>query len=139
LTLAPAALFTPRVSVSIALIALMFATSGVLHLVKPQPFVSIMPPWLPGALALVLISGVFELAGAAGILLPYTRVAAGWGLIALLLAVFPANVQMLINARAAHASALWMAGLVARLPLQALLIIWVYRATIRGPFPGNTT
>lgn len=131
MTLAPAALDAPRISISIVLIALLFATSGVLHLVKPQPYVSIMPPWLPGALALVLISGVFEIAGAAGLLLPVTRIAAGWGLIALLFAVFPANVQMLLNARAAHASALWIGGLVARLPLQVLLIIWVYRAAIR--------
>jgi len=132
LSLAPISLDAPRVSISIVLIALLFATSGVLHLVKPQPYVSIMPPWLPASLALVLISGVFEIAGAAGILLLSTRVAAGWGLIALLFAVFPANVQMLLNARAAHASALWVAGLVARLPLQVLLIIWVYRSTLRA-------
>jgi uncharacterized membrane protein len=131
-SLAPASVDAPRITISIALIALLFATSGVLHLIKPQPFVRIMPSWLPSALALVLISGVFEIAGAAGILVPVTRVAAGWGLIALLLAVFPANVQMLLNARAAHASALWMAGLVARLPLQVLLILWIYRATIRA-------
>jgi uncharacterized membrane protein len=131
-SLAPASLAAPRITISIVVIALLFATSGVLHLIKPQPFVRIMPPWLPSALALVLISGVFEIAGAAGILVPVTRVAAGWGLIALLLAVFPANVQMLLNARAAHASALWMAGLVARLPLQVLLILWIYRATIRA-------
>ena len=123
----------PRVSLSIALIALLFATSGVLHLVKPRPFVSIMPPWLPAALTLVIISGAFEIAGAIGIVVPLTRVAAGWGLIALLFAVFPANVQMLLNARAAHASALWIAGLVARLPLQVFLIIWVYRSAIRTP------
>lgn len=127
-----ATLDAPRISISIALIALLFTTSGVLHLVKPQPFVSIVPPWLPGALTLVLVSGVCEIAGAAGILVPITRVAAGWGLIALLLAVFPANVQMLLNARAAHASPTHIALLVARLPLQVLLIIWVYRSTIRG-------
>ncbi len=115
---------------SVALIALIFATSGVLHLLKPQLFVSIMPPWLPAPFALVIVSGIFEIAGAAGILLPSTRVIAGWGLIALLFAVFPANIQMLVNARAAHASVLWTAGLVARLPLQVLLIIWVYRSTI---------
>lgn len=132
MSLAPVSLDAPRITLSIALIALLFATSGVLHLVKPQPFVSIMPPWLPASLALVIISGLFEIAGAAGIVLPATRVAAGWGLIALLVAVFPANVQMLLNARAAHASALWIAGLLARLPLQVLLVIWVYRSTIRA-------
>ena len=133
MTLATGAIDAPRVSMSVALIALLFATSGVLHLIKPQPFVSIMPTWLPGAPVLVLISGVCEIAGAAGILVPITRVTAGWGLIALLLAVFPANVQMLLNARAAHASATWLTLLVARLPLQVFLIIWVYRSTIRRP------
>ena len=123
----------PRVTLSLALIALLFATSGVLHLIKPQPFVSIMPPWLPGAFALVIISGICEVAGAAGILMPPTRVVAGWGLIALLFAVFPANIQMLLNARASHASPTWMALLIARLPLQVLLIIWVYRAAVRQP------
>jgi uncharacterized membrane protein len=132
LSIAPATLAAPRITISVALIALLFATSGVLHLVKPQMYVRIMPPWLPASLALVLISGVFEIAGAAGILLPTTRVDAGWCLIALLFAVFPANVQMLLNARAAHASALWVAGLVARLPLQVLLMIWVYRSTMRA-------
>ena len=63
-----------------------------------------------------------------------TRVAAGWGLIALLVAVFPANVQMLLDAHAANASRLWQGMLVARLPLQPALIYWVYKAAVKfGP------
>lgn len=123
----------PRLTLSIVLIAAIFVGGGVLHLVKPDAYVRIMPPWLPAPMALVLISGVFEILGGVGVLLPATRVAAGWGLIALLIAVTPANVQMLLNARAAHASALWMTGLIARLPLQPALIYWVFRATIRQP------
>lgn len=123
----------PRLTLSIVLIAAIFVGGGVLHLVKPDAYVRIMPPWLPAPMALVLISGVFEILGGMGVLLPATRVAAGWGLIALLIAVTPANVQMLLNARAAHASALWMTGLIARLPLQPALIYWVFRATIRQP------
>jgi uncharacterized membrane protein len=121
----------PRVTLSLALIALLFIGSGILHFVKPDYYVRIMPPWLPAPLALVLISGAFEIVGGAAVLLPATRTLAGWGLILLLLAVFPANVQMLLNARAAHASPLWVAGLVARLPLQVALIYWVFRAAIR--------
>lgn len=121
----------PRVTLSLALIALIFIGSGVLHLVKPEYYMRIMPPWLPAPLALVLISGVFEMLGGVGVLVPATRVAAGWGLIALVVAVFPANIQMLLNAHAAHASALWMAGLVARLPLQPALVYWIFRAAIR--------
>ena len=123
----------PRVTLPLMLIAAIFIVGGVLHLVKPAYYVRIMPPWLPAPMALVLISGVFEILGGVGVLVPATRVAAGWGLIALLIAIFPANVQMLLNARAAHASSLWMTGLIARLPLQAALIYWVFRAAIRQP------
>lgn len=112
-------------------IAVVFLVSGVLHFLKPAMYVSIMPPWLPSPRALVLISGLCELVGAVGILVPATRVAAGWGLIALLVAVFPANIQMLLNAHAAHAPAAWQAALVARLPLQAVLISWVYVACVK--------
>lgn len=121
----------PRVTLPLMLIAAIFIVGGLLHLVKPAYYVRIMPPWLPAPMALVLISGVFEILGGVGVLVPATRVAAGWGLIALLIAIFPANVQMLLNARVAHASSLWMMGLIARLPLQAALIYWVFRATIR--------
>ena len=121
----------PRVTLPLMLIAAIFMVGGVLHLVKPAYYVRIMPPWLPAPMALVLISGVFEILGGAGVLVPATRFAAGWGLIALLIAIFPANVQMLLNARSAHASSLWMTGLIARLPLQAALIYWVFRAAIR--------
>jgi uncharacterized membrane protein len=120
-----------RVTLSLILIAAIFMTSGVLHLVKPSWYMSIMPPWIPAQLALVLISGVFEILGAAGVLIPMTRVAAGWGLIALLVAVFPANIQMMLNARAEHAAPAWQLALMARLPLQPALIYWVYHAAIR--------
>ena len=121
-----------RVTLSHVLIAVIFTASGILHLVRPAPYVSIVPPWLPEPKALVLISGVCEILGSLGILLASTRVAAGWGLIALLVAVFPANIQMLLDAHAAHRGPVWQAALVARLPLQVLLIYWVYRAAVRN-------
>jgi uncharacterized membrane protein len=120
---------TTPVTLSLILIAALFMGSGILHLVKPALYVSIMPPWLPSPLMLVLISGVFEIIGAAGVLIPFTREAAGWGLIALLVAVFPANIQMLLANT--NSSRLWHAALVARLPLQAVLIYWVYRSAVR--------
>ena len=110
----------PRMTLSVALIGLIFVVGGVMHFLRPRFYLAMMPPWLPAAAALVLVSGVFEILGGIGVLVPATRVIAGWGLIALLFAVFPANVQMLLNARAAHASASTMAVLVARLPLQVL-------------------
>jgi len=121
----------PRMTLSVALIGLIFVVGGVMHFLRPRFYLAMMPPWLPAAAALVLVSGVFEILGGIGVLVPATRVIAGWGLIALLFAVFPANVQMLLNARAAHASASTMAVLVARLPLQVLLVYWVFRATVQ--------
>lgn len=77
------------------------------------------------------LSGAAELAGGLGVLMPTVRVAAGWGLLALLLAVFPANVHMLLEAHATGATSWWLAALTARLPMQPLLMWWVWRATIR--------
>ncbi len=111
-------------------LALLFAVAGVAHFLVPRVFESIVPAWVPNARLAVQLSGVAELLGAAGLLVPATRVAAGWGLIALLVAVFPANVQMLLNARATGGSALYVTMLWARLPLQPLLIWWVWRAAI---------
>lgn len=120
-----------RITTSLVLIAIVFVVAGVLHLVKPAPYIRIMPPWLPAPASLVLVSGIFQIIGGLGVLHPATRVAAGWGLIALLVAVFPANVQMLLDAHARGASPAWLAAFAARLPLQAALIWWVWRAAVR--------
>jgi uncharacterized membrane protein len=112
-------------------IALLFAVAGVLHFASPGFFVRIVPPWVPRAELAVSLSGVAEMAGAIGLLIPATRVAAGWGLIALLVAVFPANVYMLQQAMAHGASSAGLALLWVRLPLQPLLIWWVWRSGIR--------
>ena len=116
-------------NVSSALLAVFFVIAGVFHFVFAPNYMKIMPPWLPWHAMLVIISGVCEIAGGVGVLWHRTRRWAGYGLIALCLAVLPANVQMLLNAQATHASALWMAGLGVRLPLQFLLIAWILRAT----------
>jgi uncharacterized membrane protein len=111
-------------------LALLFGVAGVAHFVVPGVFEAIVPTWVSNAPLAVQLSGVAELLGAVGLLLPATRVVAAWGLIALLVAVFPANVQMLLNARAAGASAVYVAMLMVRLPLQPLLIWWVWRAGV---------
>ncbi len=116
---------------ALRVIALIFVVAGVSHFVIPAAFESIVPTWVPDARAAVFWSGIAEIAGAIGLLVPRTRAAAAWGLIALLVAVFPANVQMLMNARATAASALYVALLWARLPLQLLLIWWVWRVGVR--------
>ena len=116
---------------SLRIIAAIFCVGGIMHFVAPNVYVRIVPPWLPAPMLLVLVSGLAELLGGIGVLIPAVRVAAGWGLIALLVAVFPANVQMLQSAHAAGASRLWQAMLVLRLPLQPALMYWVWRAAVR--------
>lgn len=111
-------------------IAILFIGAGILHFVRPAPYAGIVPYMLPHPLVLVYVSGLAELAGGIGVLFPQVRVLAGRGLILLLIAVFPANVQMLVSARAAHAPHWFEAILWVRLPVQGLLIAWVWRATV---------
>ena len=106
-----------------------FLVAGLLHFLRPKPYVAIVPDALPRKREIVCVSGVAELAGAAGVLLPGTRRVAGWWLIATLLAIFPANVNMAVNAERHRGIAeplLW-----ARLPLQGAFIAWVWRTAIR--------
>jgi uncharacterized membrane protein len=79
------------------LTAAFFVGVGFWHFANPAPFLHIMPPWLPAPAALVAISGAAEVAGGLGLLLPATRRAAAWGLLALLVAVYPANLHMAFN------------------------------------------
>jgi uncharacterized membrane protein len=121
-----------QATTSLVFVALVFVVAGILHLVTPGPYIRIVPRWLPVPATLVLVSGVCEILGGIGVLPPVTRVAAGWGLILLLVAVFPANVQMLLDAHSHHASRVWQGALALRLPLQAALLWWVWRAAVRG-------
>src|SRR5688500_17290709 len=91
---------------SLGLISGIFVVSGLAHFVFPEPYIRIVPPQLPAPGSLVLISGVAEVLGGIGLLVRRTRRAAAVGLIILLLAVWPANVYMLIRAREASASTL---------------------------------
>jgi len=121
-------LFMPTIKL-IALVGLaaVMVGVGVLHFVQPKPFVRIVPKFLPAPLALVYISGFFEIAGGVGLLIPATRVWAAWGLIALYIAVFPANIYMLthnISLNPRKPIPRWMLWL--RLPLQLVFIAWAY-------------
>jgi len=111
---------------------LVFVGAGALHFVAPGTYEKIMPPYLPLHRELVYLSGVAEVLGGFGLLAERTRAAAGVGLILLLVAVLPANVQMLIDARAAGKSSWWLALLWLRLPLQGVLAAWVWRSSRSG-------
>ncbi len=114
------------------LLSAFFVFTGVMHFVIPRSYSGIMPTWVPAPTAMVYISGVLEILGGLGLLVPSARRFAGAGLIALLVAVFPANVQMLANAMADRASPMYIAFLFLRLPLQPLMIVWVYRTALRS-------
>ena len=111
--------------IAFAACALFFTVAGILHFLNPHPYVKIMPPFIPWPLPMVYISGAAEIAGGIGLLLPPLRRAAAWGLIALLIAVFPANIYMALDHVQVTANPLpgWL--LWARLPLQFVLIWWV--------------
>jgi uncharacterized membrane protein len=123
--------------VLLLLLSFFFLFAGVSHFTDPDFFVSIMPPYLPAHLDLVYLSGVFEILGGLGVLHPATRSFAGWGLIALLVAVFPANLHMALNPEpfVAGGTPLW--GLYLRLPLQLVFIAWAWWATKPESAPGS--
>ena len=106
-------------------LALLFVGAGLLHFLRPATYLAIMPPPLPQPLLLVYLSGVAELLGGLGLLPVRTRRLAGGGLLALLVAVFPANVHMAL-AHAQLGIPAWVAW--GRLPLQLPLMWWVWRA-----------
>lgn len=102
---------------------------GVLHFARPEPFVAIVPAALPAPLALVYVSGLFEILGGVGLLVPRVQKAAAWGLIALYVAVFPANVNMAVNQIALDGQAVEPLLLWLRLPFQAVFIGLAYWMT----------
>jgi len=116
-------------TVGLAFAAALYVAAGTLHFLKPKPYLRIMPPYIPWHLPMVLIGGGFEILGGAGLLVSQTRRAAAWGLLALLVAVFPANIYMATNP--AEAGAVSIAPVVrwGRLPLQLLLIWWLLWCT----------
>ena len=111
-------------------LAAFFLAAGSLHFLRPRMYEAIVPDGLAAyRREVVFASGVAELAGGAGVLHPRTRRAAGWWLIATLVAIFPANVNMAVRAhcyRSVPAPLLWL-----RLPLQALLIAWAWRVAVK--------
>ena len=112
------------------LLGAFFIGAGVNHFVMPRAYERIVPPRLQGhAKQLVAVSGVAEVAGGLGALLPRARRPAGLGLIAVLAAVFPANVHMARAPERFRPIPRW--ALYARLPLQPLMMWWAWKATRR--------
>ena len=108
------------------LLAVLIILAGILHFVVPQPFIKIVPGVLPAPAALVYISGVCEIALGAGLFFPVTRQLSAWGLIALFIAVYPANLNMAFNhiKITGIPNSWWFHSI--RLPFQFVLIAWAY-------------
>lgn len=102
----------------------LYVAAGIYHFVNPRFYQKIMPTYLPWHIPLIYISGVCEIAFALLLLPESTRPMAAWLVIALLVAIFPANVQMAVNWWHKQHPKLWIAFL--RLPLQLVLIYWAW-------------
>ena len=100
--------------------------AGMTHFIAPDTYVKIVPPQLPYPEAIVYISGFFEILGGVGLLVPLVSQAAAWGLVLLLIAVYPANINMAVNN--IHLNNVpdgnWFQAI--RLPFQFVLIAWAY-------------
>ena len=102
-------------------LSLFFLLAGANHFLNPDFYIDMMPPYLPAHVALVYVSGVFEILGGVAVMVPSIRASAGSGLVLLLVAIFPANLHMALNPElfpGASSSALYD-----RLPFQALFIV----------------
>lgn len=122
--------------IALTLLAVFFIAAGSNHFLHPTFYVRIVPSWLPVHALIVQISGCCEIFGGIGVLIPRLRRFAGIGLIALLLAVFPANIQMAqhpeLYSDLGSASLFYI-----RLPLQVVLIAWVWWACIKQSFTSR--
>src|SRR6202167_6324034 len=114
---------------AVVVAAVLYIAAGSLHFIKPEPYLRIMPPYIPWHPAMVRVSGAFEILGGLGLLMPATRRAAAWGLVALLIAVFPANIYMALHPAEGGAASIAPVLRWGRLPLQAVLIWWVLWCT----------
>ncbi len=109
------------------IMGVMYVAAGTLHFVATRSYERIMPAYLPAPHALVLMSGAFEVLGGLGLLIPGRRCAAAWGMVCLLVAVFPANLWMAQHPQLFPGVPQWALWL--RLPLQLPLIWWAYMYT----------
>jgi uncharacterized membrane protein len=113
--------------IGLYIFAVLLISAGINHFIHPQFYIKIMPPWARWFSSLVFISGVAEVVIGIFLLPKITRRWAAFAAIALLIAVFPANIQMVINYNKVHNPYLWFTIL--RLPLQVFFIWWAWQYT----------
>ncbi|GAB4001794.1 DoxX family protein [Spirosoma daeguense] len=113
-------------TISLYVQAFLYIVAGINHFLSPKMYLAIMPPYIPAHSLMVKLSGLAEVILGIGLLFPVTRSLSAWGIMLLLVAVFPANVYMAMSNRFRKFPALlrWL-----RLPLQVILIWWAYQFT----------
>ena len=102
----------------------MYILAGLAHFWKPKAYMKIMPPYIPYHLFMVYLSGVFEVVFGVLVMIPETQSIGAWGLIATLIGVFPANIDMLVRYKGKRLW--WKVSLWLRLPVQLWLIYWAW-------------
>lgn len=112
--------------INLYIMAAIYTYAGITHFTSERFFLKIVPPFIPDPKLAVVLSGIVEIVCGIGLLFPQTRTWAAWGIIALLIAVFPANIYMAVSDKFSKMSPilLWL-----RLPLQFVLIWWAYQHT----------
>ena len=121
--------------VGLIVMGFFYIAAGIYHFASPRIYLALMPPYIPWPLAMIYISGTAEILGGIGVLVPdgfvfpQTRVAAAWGIVALLIAVSPVHINMCLHPEQFTSIPLWVIWL--RLPLQLPLILWSWSYTRR--------
>jgi uncharacterized membrane protein len=114
-----------NIDFSLYIQAALYALAGINHIVNPRFYLKIMPKWIPRPKQVNILVGIIEFALGMLLILPASQSLAAWGIIALLLAVFPANIYHFQKVQQKR-NTLWTAITALRLPLQGLLIYWAY-------------
>ena len=118
-------------------LGLLFIFTGVGHFIQTEPMSQMLPPWVPERVLLVHLTGILELALAAGFMVPKTRRATGWIAAAVLVLFFPANIYAALNHVPMGGHAWGPVYLLVRAPLQLAILLWVIWFTIRAPDRGQ--
>ena len=121
---------SPAAHVLLSVMGVFYVVAGLAHFVRPEFYLPMMPPWLPAHRELIFVSGLAEVVLGVAVLVPRFRRVAAWGIIALLIAIFPANLHIALHDvplfGAAKGAGIWNW---ARLPFQAVLIAWAWSYT----------
>jgi uncharacterized membrane protein len=120
-----------RKQISLYIMTAFYVISGIMHFVRPDTYNAIVPRWLPYSMEIVYISGIAEIICALLLLFPATMRLGAWLIILVLIAVFPANIQMAVNYYHNHNPYFWLSVL--RLPFQILLIWWAWKFARKYP------